>query len=278
MSTVAALVVTNRPAFIPWWKHQIEKQTRQVDEVIVVDNRADLSTPWIAGGCQGPLGGGWFAKHVPPTTSLGEMRQVALDLCDSDIVMWFDDDDWYHPRRVELLADPIERGLADGSAMPMTHRLYLRSMMLWPMGDGVGLHIQGTAWRRSLVSNVRFAALGCGEDSVWIQEIVGNPIPPWAQMLGQAPDFQPSKDMRKPWIPYSRIRWNMTYDDPNIGGILLVHGSNVWQGVAPREPTLQSVTGRPFYTFPPKDVSREQWAETWRLIEDLRSTLKLRPE
>jgi len=279
MSTVAALVVTNRPEFIPWWTHQIRKQTRQVDEVIVATNykdpnvfcnvlvdkldEADLSV---------------VSDAEPESLTLGELRQMALDATDADIILWFDDDDWYHPRRVELLAGPIEAGLADATAMPMTHRLYLRSMMLWPMGDGVGLHIQGTAWRRSLAANVRFSTLSCGEDCVWIHEIIGMPVPAWAQLIGKDPGFEINTDFRKPWIPYDRIKWNMTYNDPNLGGLLLVHGRNVWQGVAPRQPTLDTVAGLPLYTYPPKDVGREEWTETWRLIEDLRSVLKLRPE
>jgi glycosyltransferase involved in cell wall biosynthesis len=269
MSTVAALVVTNRPQFIPWWKHQIEKQTRQPDVVIIVDNCKDMSTPWLAGGCQGPLGNSdphgpfFYTHHFPPATSLGELRQAALDAATSDIVLWFDDDDWYHPRRVELLAKLIEDGHADAAAMPLTHFLYLDTLMLYPVPGSVGLHLPATAWRRSSVAHVPFPAQGVGEDDVWVRRIMGFP-----------PKGQPNKPRGRASILYDRVEWVLEYLEPNIGAMVLSHGQNTFQRAAPSPANLAVMAGEPLYSLPPKDVSRAEWQKTWELLRNLQSAAR----
>jgi hypothetical protein len=270
MSTVAALVVTNRPAFIPWWTHQIEKQTRQPDKVIVIDNRTDMSAPWLAGGCQGPLGNSdpegafYYSWHVDPSTSLGEMRQIALDRCDADIILWFDDDDWYHPRRVELLVEPIERGVADASAMALTHRLLLDDLMMYPMPDGLGLHFPATAWRRSSIADTRFQSLATGEDCHWIRDVMG--LPEDGDVVRGT--------FRKAAITYDRVRWIDRYNYPQVGAMVLVHGRNAWQKLEETRVGLTASMATPLYPFPTLDVSRAEWEKTRELLLDLRAALR----
>lgn len=265
MSRVAALVVTNRPRFLPWWKHQIEKQTRQPNEIIVVDNRSDLTAPWIANSRQGPLGGGWFAKHCDPKTTLGELRQVALDMATADIVLWFDDDDWYHPRRIELLAAPIEAGIADAAVMPITHLLYLETMTMYPMFGGVGLHLPATAWRRSSVRHIPFLARNIGEDDAWARGVMG--VPPKGDPDGERPPAA---------IGYDRVKWIMDYQIPSVSTMVLVHGNNTYQRTRPSDSRMAVSCGTPLYSYPPKDVSSEEWSETLRLLEQLRQGAKER--
>jgi hypothetical protein len=252
---VAVLVVTNRPEHIAWWKHQIKKQTRQPDEVIVVDNRPDLTVPWIAGGCQGLLGGGWFAQHVDPRTTLGEMRQFALNLATADIILWFDDDDWYHPRRVELSAGFIESGRYDVVAFPLTHFYYLKEEITRPFPHGTAVHLPATAWRREISRQVRFESVNTGEDHFWIHTQV-HPL-----------------DGSTPLVPASRIRWISEYGEPHFGGMVTVHAKNSWQTPLAHL-TLQGIDryeGRPLPTYAPKDVSQDAWDEDRRLLAAMRA-------
>ena len=249
--TVSALVVTNRPEHLPWWMRQVKKQTRQPDEVIIVDNRSDLTVPWIAGGCQGLLGGGWFARHVDPSTTLGEMRQLALGLATSDVILWFDDDDWYHPQRIEMSVAPIESGRYDASVFPLTHYYYVKERLAHDYPGGAGPHLPASAWRREVVSRVRFKPLKTGEDYHWIHAQV-HPL-----------------DGSAPQVPPHKVRWIPDYGLPNIGGIVMIHAKNSWQ--TPLEKVTDPAGAlTPLPSYAPKGVPQEMWDEDLILLEKMR--------
>ena len=257
--TVSVLVVTNRPEHIPWWMHQIHKQTRQPDEVIVVDNRKDMTAPWLAGGCQGQLGNSedpngpfFFAKHMPPETSLGELRQAALDLARHDVILWFDDDDWYHPRRIELSAAPIESGRYDLAVFPLTHYHYVKERLVHDYPGGAGPHLPASAWRREVARRVAFQPLNAGEDHHWIHTQV-HPLD------GSAPQIAPQ-----------RVRWIPDYGLPNFGGIVMIHAKNSWQ--TPLEKVADPAgTLSPLPRYAPKGVLQDVWNEDLQLLEQMRA-------
>jgi glycosyltransferase involved in cell wall biosynthesis len=94
----SCLCVTEaRPAFMPWLWWNFEKQTHPLRELVVVDSSPE---PYP------------FAEEVrvvrcAPGTSVAAKRNLALTAAAGDLVSWFDDDDWQHPRKVELLADAL---------------------------------------------------------------------------------------------------------------------------------------------------------------------------
>lgn len=243
MSTVAVLVVTNRPDFIPWWTHQIQKQTRRVDEVVVVTNAADPSAyldGTISQRCGAP---DTLVYWQPPESwvSLGWMRQKALDLCHSDIVLWMDDDDWYHPKRVELSCPPIESGRYDAAVFPLTHYYYLSDRSLRRLQTDMMMHLPAVAWRRQSVCRARFFHLTAAEDSHWIHRIVHCK---WA----------------RPLITADRIRWVTDHAYPHIGAIIVVHGGNTWQDI--ERSGQQDITASTLTRWPPKGVNRDEWLHT----------------
>jgi|GEM_PF-4469923 len=258
MSTAAALVVTNRPRFIEWFTHQIAKQTRKPDEVIVVTNARD-SEAYLDGRMAERTGVAntlVYWQKPEPWVSLGWMRQKALDLCSSDILLWCDDDDWYHPRRFELSVAPIESGRYDAAAVPLTHMYYVEEQKIVSMECGVALHLPATAWRRSLVQKARFAHTLSGEDCMWICAIAHPPE--GVELL----------------LPPHRVRWIGNYIEPHIGAMVLVHGSNTWQISLSRFDTSEfAVLGKKMETltkYAPKDVSQEEWDLTREMLEGLR--------
>lgn len=241
--TVAALVVTNRPRFREWWTHQIAKQTRKVDQVVVVTNAADPST-LLSGELAGLLGVEdvvVYWQPPEPWVSLGWMRQKATDLCSADAFMWFDDDDWVHPRRVELTAPPIESGRYDGTVMPLTHDFYLSDRKLRRIRHDLLMYLPTTTWRREAVRRARFFHVAAAEDCHWIHRVMHCY---WAP----------------PVIPAVRIRWANDYSYPHIGAIIVVHGGNTWQSID--TPIMRHDESIPLPKFPPAGVSREEWQYT----------------
>lgn len=250
MTTVAVLVVTNRPAFVPWWTHQISKQTRKVDQVVVVTNAADpssLLSGEIATMCGVP---DTVVFWQPPHSwvSLGWLRQKALDLCSADILMWFDDDDWYHPRRVDLSCGPIASGRYDAAVFPLTHYYYASDQTLRHMRTDTMLHMPAVAWRRFSVRKARFFHVGAAEDSHWTNRIAHCK---WAP----------------PLVLAKRIRWVTDYIYPHIGSIVVVHGANTWQNLEHSKRVDE--TAMPLPAFPPEGVSAQEWQHTTDYLSSL---------
>lgn len=253
MSTVAALIVTNRPHFIFWWAHQIAKQTRKPDEVVIVTN-SDNPDAYDYDDIQRRLGvdNVVLCKQPPdarPRVTLGQLRQRCLDLSSSEILLWFDDDDWYHPRRIEMSVPPIESGRYDAAIFPITHTYYVEEKLLFLREGGIGAFLPASAWYAPLAKKARFAHVDLGEDGRWINRIV-----------------HPA-DGSDPFIPPIRVYCVPDYIKPDIACIILVHSRNVWQ-----YPFTERYLGMgviPWPKFVPKGVSQEEWDTTRRMLDEL---------
>jgi hypothetical protein len=102
---VSCLCVTeNRHAFVPWLLWGFDRQTWKRRELVVVDS----SDPPV----ELPRRADVRLIHVPPGTSLGKKRNVALEAARGEVVAWFDDDDWQHPKRLATLV-PLLRECAE---------------------------------------------------------------------------------------------------------------------------------------------------------------------
>jgi len=254
MSTVAALAVTNRPHFLGWLTWQIAKQTRKPDEVVIITNATDLDA-YNYDDIQKRLGveNLILYKHPPGTPiTLGELRQKGLDLSTSEIFLWFDDDDWYHPQRIELSVPPIESGRYDASIFPITHTYYVEEKLLFQREGGIGAFLPASAWRASLAKKAVFSPVNLGEDGRWINRIA-----------------HPT-DGSEPFIQPTRIYCVPDYLTPHVGCIILVHSRNVWQYRF--EPKFAQDGVIPWPKWTPKGVSREEWEYTKKLLDDLAVT------
>jgi len=119
---VSALCVTNRPACEPWLRWNVLRQTYKNLDIVVVDSsrqaevhhhrRADVLDPtsaldriWSAPGYASRA-----VRVVPALFDLpcGVLRNIAMLFARGEYFVWFDDDDWQHPERVEWLVEVIE--------------------------------------------------------------------------------------------------------------------------------------------------------------------------
>lgn len=100
-------VVTGRPAcwpFLRWNLERIERRdpTFRTEVIVVATPPAYASTLALemADARVYPMG---------PDAPVGSMRNVVLDRARGDYLVWMDDDDWYHPRRIPWLLDEARR-------------------------------------------------------------------------------------------------------------------------------------------------------------------------
>jgi hypothetical protein len=88
---------------MPWLLWGFDRQTWKRRELVVVDS----SDPPVVL----PKRPDVRVLHVPPGTSLGKKRNLALETARGEVVAWFDDDDWQHPKRLSRLV-PLLREYA----------------------------------------------------------------------------------------------------------------------------------------------------------------------
>lgn len=94
-------VIESRPGFVPWLLWNFEKQDHERRELVVVDSSpAPLET-------QDPR---VRVVAVPPRTWVAAKRNLALRAARGDVIAWFDDDDWQHPRRLSILVRELAAG------------------------------------------------------------------------------------------------------------------------------------------------------------------------
>ena len=162
-SLVSCLCVTEgRSAFLPWLHWNFRKQDYAARELVIVDGSE------AGDGIDEP---GVRVVRCPPGTSVARKRNVALEAARGELLTWFDDDDWQHPRKLSILA----RALGDGSVMAGSRRswfLDLQRERARPHSGQRNVVFNGVGVRRSAVAGVRFDERRArAADTAWMAEV-----------------------------------------------------------------------------------------------------------
>lgn len=157
---------------------------------------------------------------------LGVKRNILCSLAAGEIILFWDDDDWYSPARVSCQIAPILSGEADLTALGQGLMLNLEDCKFWR--SSTQLHEQmwylgvygGTmAFHRSIWDNgMRFTDEGLGEDAVFIREVLkkgarlkkveNNGLFVYVRHQSNSWVFQPGKYLNeKSWKPVASPRY-----------------------------------------------------------------------
>ena len=140
-------------------------------ELVIVDASADNA---LASLPDDPR----VRRHrVSPRSSIGTMRNAACAIARGEIVVHWDDDDWYAPARVSAQVRPILDGTADITGLRDTRFFELDSWRFWRcspelharlfVGD---VHGGTLAFRRSLHdANCRYPDVSLAEDAYFLR-------------------------------------------------------------------------------------------------------------
>jgi glycosyltransferase involved in cell wall biosynthesis len=87
---------------MPWLLWCFDRQTWPARELVIVDSSdAPLHLP---------VRPDIRLVTQPPGTTVPAKRNLALQTARGDVITWFDDDDWQHPRKLEWLLDALAHG------------------------------------------------------------------------------------------------------------------------------------------------------------------------
>lgn len=99
---VSCLCVTeDRPAFIPWLLWNYDRQSWAQRELVIIDSSVE---PLVVDRKDVRV------IRTPHRTGVARKRNLALEHARGEIVTWFDDDDWQHPQKLELLVNALSTG------------------------------------------------------------------------------------------------------------------------------------------------------------------------
>jgi glycosyltransferase involved in cell wall biosynthesis len=165
---------SGRPEWVSQAIRYFQRQDYPNLELVIVDAAADGSAATIPDDPR-------IRHHrIPPRRSIGAMRNVACELAHGDIIVQWDDDDWYAPGRVAAQVRPILEGRADLTGLTDTRFLELTTGRFWQCTPRLhrrlfvqDLHGGTLAFRRRLLSaNCRYPDLSLAEDAWFLQAAV----------------------------------------------------------------------------------------------------------
>ena len=167
---VSCLCVTeNRQAFMPWVLWNFDRQTWRKRELVIVDS----SDPPI----RVPPRKDVRVLRVPKGTWLGKKRNLALEAARGQVVAWFDDDDWQHPRRLAFLIPALRKAATElGASFIGPSRSFfvdLHSGRCQPYDVRDYAIFNGSIYYTSMVKHAPFREdVLRNEDTLWISRLL----------------------------------------------------------------------------------------------------------
>ena len=168
LPTVSCLMVTaNRRRLCRRAIRCYNRQTYPNRELVVVDDGEQDLTPALTAVPEQEL------RYVELPSNedyvLGHLRNVALDAASGELCAQWDDDDWYHPERLERQAQVLQDGndacCLRGTLMHVDSPRYVDHPYIGYLDDGV----PGTILHRR-DPDIRYPEMRRAEDTAYLQE------------------------------------------------------------------------------------------------------------
>jgi glycosyltransferase involved in cell wall biosynthesis len=119
--------------------------------------------------------------RLPGPVSLGHKRNLGVEQSRGEVLVHWDDDDWYAPDRIRYQVEPLLAGAADVSGLIATHFYSLRSDTFWSCTPELharmffaNVHGRSIAYaRRVWERRARYPDLSLAEDAGFLQSALG---------------------------------------------------------------------------------------------------------
>jgi glycosyltransferase involved in cell wall biosynthesis len=169
-SLVSCLMVTrNRAALARRAVQCLARQTWARRELVIVDDGDEDYEPMLA-PFRPELTIHYHRIAPEPGRRLGGLRNLSLELAGGDYCVQWDDDEWYHPQRIELQMQALREHGADACVLKWTlMHIDSEEMFERPYRADVSDGTPGTILHRR--TDVRYPNDARGEDSVFMKTL-----------------------------------------------------------------------------------------------------------
>ncbi|MGM0547277.1 MAG: glycosyltransferase family 2 protein [Bacteroidota bacterium] len=169
---VSCLIVTaDRKQLLRRALLSYKNQTHKNKEVVVVDNGHetvdDLLKDFSADEVQ-------YVRIEPSDDNiLGDLRNISLEQATGDFLVCWDDDDWFHPERIEVELNTLKQGYdaccLTGNIFHIDSEKFMEHPYIGSLPDGSPSSIMH---RRD--DNIRYPSLPRGEDTEYLNKWIKN--------------------------------------------------------------------------------------------------------
>jgi O-antigen biosynthesis protein len=175
MPLISCIMPTaDRPAFIPLSVRSFLAQDWPNRELLIVDDGSDAVGDLVAG-----VPGVRYLR-LSQRASIGAKRNLACAEARGELVVHWDDDDWYAPSRLTCQATPIVAGRADVTGLESRFTLQLPAGQFWTVGRGLhqrmflgDVHGGTLMFRRSIFAQgVRYPEANLAEDAAFLRDAI----------------------------------------------------------------------------------------------------------
>ena len=176
LATVVALTC-NPPQYVLLALRQIALQDYPALEALVVHDGTAPLAPLLRAAYPAleivtgapelpPAAGGFVVRllRLPHQASIGEKRALASRAARGDVVVHWDDDDFFEPGRISAQVAPIVRGAAEVTSVELSHMVAMPAMEVYAI-PGQRLPLWSSlAYRASLGRELSFLNVSLAED------------------------------------------------------------------------------------------------------------------
>jgi glycosyltransferase involved in cell wall biosynthesis len=168
----------DRRRFVPEAIHLFLAQDYPEKELIIIDDGTDAVSDLVPADPR--------IRHilVTPRAPVGAKRNAACAAARGEVIIHWDDDDWYAPWRLRYQVAALQEGSADICGLDRV--LYRNEVdgtaweYVWPRAGGTWLHGATLCYRRTLWQRHSFPAISIGEDTQFLRGHAG------ARKIGRA--------------------------------------------------------------------------------------------
>lgn len=165
---VSCLIVTaDRKDLLRRSLHSYKKQTYPNKEIVVVDNGHESSAELLTDFDSDEVN--YIRIEPSPDNILGELRNISLDNATGDFLVCWDDDDWFHPKRIEMQLNTLRQGYdaccLKGNLFHIDIPEFLNNPYVGSLPDGSPSSIMH---RKN--NDIRYPSLQRGEDTVYLNK------------------------------------------------------------------------------------------------------------
>jgi glycosyltransferase involved in cell wall biosynthesis len=170
----------DRRAFVAQSLRRFAEQDYPHRELIVVDDGEDPVEDLVSEAAASPPSGTARIRYLrtPRRTSIGSKRNIACAEARGEIIVHWDDDDWYAPDRLSVQAAPILAEQADLTGFENSYTLELPAARFWTIHPALhrrmfvgDVHGGTLAYRRALYERgFRYPPANLAEDAAFIKQ------------------------------------------------------------------------------------------------------------
>jgi len=169
---VSCLIVTaNRKELLCRSLYSLKNQTHKNLEVVVVDNGEEKVEELMEMFQDDQVN--YTYIHPSPDNILGDLRNISLDRATGDYMICWDDDDWFHPKRIEIQLETLKNGFdaccLEGNIFHIDSPDLIDHPYIGRLPDGSPSSIMH---RRN--DHIRYPSMRRGEDTVYLNQWMNN--------------------------------------------------------------------------------------------------------